>query len=123
MKKTDWPVTEDAVRPARLDGTCFYCYEPLGGQHKAECVMRTRTVMVEVIFQIMREVPEHWDEDNIEFGLNESSWCFDNILEDLQPGNGECLCNHAYGKYLREATEEDEKVWLESDKIAELSGD
>ena len=99
-------VTQDAVRPARPDGTCFYCREPLGGTHKAECVMRTRAVVVEMTVALIREVPVSWTAEDIEGSLNHSSWCASNVLDDIHEQDG-CLCHRAVFNYHSEATPED----------------
>jgi hypothetical protein len=40
MKRPDtWIVKPEDGRPARPDGTCFYCGEPIGGKHKYDCVI------------------------------------------------------------------------------------
>jgi hypothetical protein len=112
--KNDWPVVDGDVRPARMDGTCFYCSSPLGGQHREGCVIRTKTVVVAVTFTYIREVPEDWEPSMTEFHMNESSSCQDNLAEevgDLTPPEGyECICGHVTGTVVREATEEDEKT-------------
>lgn len=109
MRTAHQPVTLDDTRK-REDGRCFYCTAYVGEQHDAECVCRKRTVVCEIKLTIVREVPESWDEDMINFHMNGSSWCADNIVDELEKyteGEG-CLCPYFEGKYLREATEEDE---------------
>ena len=56
MTTTDDPVKPDDVRPARQDGTCFYCRAPLGSQHEAGCVIRRKTVVVDITMRLVREV-------------------------------------------------------------------
>lgn len=108
-RATDWPVVADDVRPARQDGTCFYCETPLGQQHAEGCVIRTRTVVVEVTLTLVRRVPEDWAPEMVDFHLNGSGWCGINIIKDLESLD-RCLCPHLAGKFLREATAEDEDL-------------
>lgn len=111
--KNEWPVVAEDVRPARPDGTCFYCRATLGGQHREGCVIRTRTVVVDVTFRIVRRVPEDWDAHMIEFHMNDSTSCADNlaneIIEMTDDVRGRCLCGLTTGKFVREASEEDER--------------
>lgn len=111
--KNDWPVVAGDVRPARPDGTCCYCCAPLGNQHRDGCVTRTRTVVVEVTFRYVKTVPEDWDGDMIEFHMNESSSCADSLASEvsaLANADGRCLCGQTVGKFIREATPEDEEA-------------
>lgn len=110
MKIKNQVVKPDDVRPARPDGTCFYCRASLGEEHKSDCVLREKTVVVDVTMRLVRRVPEHWDVSNIEYELNESSWCADNIVSEIKSVITEerCLCDRFSAKFIREATEEDE---------------
>lgn len=86
-------VTPDCERPNRMDGTCFYCYEPIGGLHKDDCVCFTKKVKVRAIIEYEIEVPNFWGKGNIEFHRNEGSWCSSNIIEELEAlDKKDCLC-------------------------------
>ena len=90
-------VTEKAQRPADMNGCCFYCQQPIGQPHKPDCVLISKTVKVRAIIEYKISVPSDWDEHAIEFHRNESSWCADNMireLEELRKGEGGCLCNY-----------------------------
>jgi hypothetical protein len=60
-------------------------------------------------------VPEDWDRDMIEFGMNDGSGCSDNLLGEIMEAAerrdrlDRCSCPVVTGKYVREATEEDEE--------------
>lgn len=43
--------------------------------------------------------------------MNEGSWCFDNVLEELNnlSNRAGCLCSFSNAEYIREATEDDEE--------------
>jgi hypothetical protein len=104
-------VTEDSVRKAGKQDECFYCNNKLGDLHKLDCVCRDKTVVVRATIEYVVKVPEFWDDYNIECHRNESSWCSDNIigeLEELEEKHG-CLCNFVNFEYVREATKEDEE--------------
>lgn len=56
-------------------------------------------------------VPVGWNEDLVEFWLNESSWCADNIISELesQAARMGCLCDTFSAEFVRDATPEDKK--------------
>lgn len=110
MNYDNWKVTEDDERPARPDGTCFYCKEPIGNEHKPDCVVRSRTVVIRFMVDVVVSVPENWDKTDIEFMYNEGSWCASNLVEMLKEKPG-CLCSCTEAEYVREATEADEENW------------
>lgn len=94
-KIDNWVVEKEDERPARMDGTCFYCKEPIGGRHKDDCVIpqKRMKIRMEVVFDVT--VPVCFTQENVEFRFNEGSWCKDNVLpvlEDLRKEAG-CLCN------------------------------
>jgi hypothetical protein len=123
MTRKDWPVVASDVRPARPNGTCFYCEVALGDQHDPGCVIRTRTVVVEHLIRVVREVPEHWSQKDVEFHFGDSSWCAGNLVDDLDglpdendvgagPHQRTCLCdNLVRTDLIGEATEEDEQLY------------
>lgn len=118
MTREDHIVKESDIRPARMDGTCFYCRAPLHTSHTFGCVIRSKTVMVEVTFQILKVVPEDWDKHMIEFSMNDSSSCCNNLVTNLSDQvermdmkEGSCMCYHTKGKFLRDATQEDEDTF------------
>lgn len=109
-------VREADVRPARADGTCFYCRAPLGAQHVQGCVIRSRTVVVRVEIDVVIAVPQDWTSESIDFHHNEGSWCSNNMLEQLgewaaadddcrRPA---CSCGAMTVTYQREADENDD---------------
>lgn len=51
-----------------------------------------RTVRITV--DLLMEFPKDWDDRLIEFHLNESSWCFDNLIDKLEQYSEEygCIC-------------------------------
>ena len=119
MKKSDWTVTADdeGIRPAGPKDECFYCQVKIGGQHGAECVIRKRTVIVELTIQVAVAVPEYWDDDAIEFRYNESSACKNGLIEDIvrmqerMRTAGNCLCSAGEVTFVREADAEDEECY------------
>ena len=106
MRKDSWIVNPDDVRPARLDGTCFYCRVPIGGEHKKGCVIRQRTVTIEMTIKFPISVPEDWDEESINFHRNNSTWCADNVLPELEreAKRSGCLCSVTVFRYLGESS-------------------
>ena len=87
-------VTGKAQRPANMNGRCFYCNQPIGGNHLDRCVLVQKKVRVRMIVEYEVNVPARWDRTNIEFHRNDGSWCSDNALEELRKLSKEngCLC-------------------------------
>lgn len=114
LKPHTFTVRPQDERPARRDGTCFYCGEPIGGTHKADCVIRTKTCVVNFTIQMVVPVPECWEKGIIEFHYNDGSWCADNLLtaiKNREANTGRCLCDITTASFVRDATEEDEKAF------------
>lgn len=95
-------VTEKAKRPAGRDGVCTYCQEPFGATHKSDCVLVQKKVTVRMIVEYEINVPASWDGDMIEFHRNESSWCADNALDELEGiiERDGCLCQACRFEYV-----------------------
>lgn len=123
IKPETFTVKPADERPARRDGTCFYCSEPIGARHSPTCVIPSKTVVVDVTFRMVRLVPADWNGHDVEFLLNDSSSCSSNVLNDLldvskrhreddtaEEGAG-CMCNAFAGVYVKEASEDDETVY------------
>lgn len=110
MQREDWTVTESSTRPAGQPDRCFYCGRLIGEQHKEDCVIRSKTVVIDFTFRTVLSVPEYWDEEQIDFRYNESSWCADNILSELVARSEEmgCNCNICEAKFIRAASDKDE---------------
>lgn len=119
MKRAGWPVTpESGPAPAGKPDECFYCRVKVGGEHAPDCVLRRRTVVCRVSVDLVRVVPEDWDGEMIEFQMNDSSSCADNLLQEVADlharldADGRCSCHLVEGRYLREADEDDEAATL-----------
>ncbi|WP_099467829.1 hypothetical protein [Konateibacter massiliensis] len=113
MKKEKWLVTESSTRPAGKPDRCFYCGQLIGEQHKEDCVIRSKTVVVDFTFRTVLSVPECWDEEQICLHYNDGSWCADNILSELD-GRSEkmgCNCDIYKAKFIRDADERDEEKY------------
>jgi hypothetical protein len=121
MRRDDWPVGQHGIGELAPpeNNVCRYCRQPRGEQHKEDCVIRGRTVVVRLTVEYVRQVPEDWDEEMINFHFNEGTHCIDNeilylrhqthVFEHEEGGSG-CYCSHSHGKYVREATEWDEQM-------------
>jgi len=111
IKQDTFVVKPDDERPARKDGTCFYCRQPIGEQHKPDCVIPQKTCVVDFTIRMVTSEPAHWTKKDIENHYNLGSWCFDNILRDIktwEDKTGRCLCLASKAEFVRDATEEDE---------------
>jgi len=122
MRVDSWKVTNDAVAPAGKPDECFCCNKKLGDEHKPDCVIRERTVVIDITFRMVRATPEDWDKEQIEFQLNNGRFCMDNILDELNDLSERlgCLCGVSEAELIREATPEDEKEYgISIEKIKE----
>lgn len=55
--------------------------------------MKTKNVRVVAEVEWSHEVPENWNDDDVLFHLNGSSWCSANFLERLKEQNPHlCIC-------------------------------
>ena len=97
-------VTAEHARPLGKPGECFYCKQPMGRPHGAECVIPTRRVRIRAVIEYERDVPANSGTSLILFGLNEGSSCADNELERMSEYGGKhgCLCDFATFEYLGE---------------------
>lgn len=82
LSETDIVRPEDE-RPAKPNGTCFYCSQTIGQPHRSDCVIVSKTVVITATIKLVVSVPRNWNAENIDFKYNESSWCADNLLEAL----------------------------------------
>lgn len=80
----DWVVRADDERPARPDGRCFYCSQPIGGTHLFDCVIPQRYARVRFTVEIDVLVPHHWSDDMVGYRYNDSTWCADNLPDLIQ---------------------------------------
>lgn len=93
---SDFVVTRDAMRPASDKERCFYCHEPIGGTHLDAGVLVKKRVKVRATVEYEIEAPAAWTDKDIEFHRNESSWCANNLigeLERLRCAATGCLCD------------------------------
>lgn len=114
IKENTYVVRPKDERPARPDGTCFYCGKPIGDRHADDCVIPQKTCVVDFTIRLVTSEPAYWGEGDIEFHYNGSSWCADNLLgylEEFQNNTGRCMCSLMDAKFIREATIEDE-TWF-----------
>lgn len=93
VKCTSWPVVlpdDDGIRPAGDPHRCFYCRQEVGEPHGRECV----TVLSKTRYGVFlnddrvgtwrREDPCSWTTHDREFHKNESSWCADNAMDEIE---------------------------------------
>lgn len=99
------------ARPFGRPDECFYCRAPMGAEHAVGCVIVSKSVVVEVTIQVVQRVPRDWTAEQVEFSLNESSSCADNILSDVGRWaaieRDGCSCGAVEGRFLRDATPKD----------------
>lgn len=123
MKRQFWKVIESDNRPAGPSDQCFYCRQPHGAQHKEDCGICQRTVVVRTTIERVIEVPEYFTLENIQFLLGEGTRCSDNEVQEIYDmakrldSAGGCSCRLITTEYVREATAEDEQAnaWPQND--------
>lgn len=94
---------EDERPVSKGSGACTYCQEKIGQPHKWECVIPQKWVTVRMTITMPMQFPRSWDKDNIEFKLNESSWCASNIVDELEELSKQVdLCNITEFEFLHE---------------------
>ena len=130
MNRDNWKVGDEGIRPNGERDRCFYCSRRVGEQHALDCVIRNKTVVVEVTCKVAIPVPEDWGREMIDFHYNESTYCIDNLLKTLEAfveslkrvaerdcgepkpdGMLFCLCDATSVSYVRDATDVDEAAW------------
>ena len=105
MTREDWPVVR--TTPNFIDG-CMHCRALKGEQHRFDCVARYRTVIVKATIEYIVSVPESWNKHDIEFHRNESSWCANNMVRELEKlCEHNCICHGTKIEYIRDATPDD----------------
>lgn len=133
MRQKSWLVQEKEVD--KITRVCVYCRQEIGREHKTDCVLRKKTVLVKVTFEMPVVVPEFWTPHQVEFHWNGSSSCCNNLIDDMQEifkqpdqeidGHktpvGACLCDSAFeAEFVREMDTDDENHWnfrLETDGV------
>jgi hypothetical protein len=96
-------VTEQAQRPADPDGRCYYCKQPIGSSHLSTCVLMKKTVKVRMTIEYDTDVPACWNADDVQFWLNESSFCVNDVLDELQANNDQaCLCGRTKLEFVQQ---------------------
>jgi hypothetical protein len=97
VKCKEWPIVlkdDDGIRPAGNADECFYCYRKVGEPHAQNCVCVTSVVKYRVYMNLgdgerevgtfQRHDPYFWNAHDCEFHKNESSWCADNALDNIE---------------------------------------
>ena len=103
---SDFVVTYAAMRPARMDGTCSYCDQPVGATHLDDCVLIKKRVVIRATIVYEVDEPNFWNKDDIERHRNASSWCASNAADEISRYADEigCLCGHAKFEYLADVS-------------------
>ena len=70
--------------------------------------MGRKTKIIATTITMPMDFPDDWDDNMIEFHLNESSWCFGNLLDMLneyaQQHNG-CICSLCEARVVKDEIE------------------
>lgn len=97
--------------PEKAKTHCFYCKCAVPN-HAEDCIVPSRTVVVEFTTRMVISMPQSFDESSINFSMNGSSACSSRYVDQLyretnQEENICHICSRTEMKYLREATQED----------------
>lgn len=100
-----WPLVDpkdDGIRPAGRPNECFYCNRKVGQRHGPECVIVTKVVKIRITLEYPVTVPHFWDESQINFHRNESSWCADNAIREIEAHaeKSGCLCGELKTEFV-----------------------
>ncbi len=88
-------VTADSgPRPYGSPIECFFCHQQIGQLHKSGCAIdvQYKTVQLKIFWpdgelEFEDRVQKHWNDEDIVFRFNWSTWCTLNVLDN-------CLCGH-----------------------------
>ena len=97
-------IDDDGIRPAGNPDKCFYCQQKVGTPHKQECVAVHKKIKAKYTFEIEVEIPFHWSPQDFEFHRNESSWCANNAVRDINEliknEDAPCLCDKFEAEWI-----------------------
>ena len=64
--------------------------------------MHEKERIIRITIDLPMKFSTDWDDNLIEFHLNESSWCFDNLIDQLEQYSEEhgCICKICSAKVL-----------------------
>lgn len=70
----------------------------------------TKKVRVRLTVEYEVEVPADWDKEMVEFHRNESSWCANNLISELDEifdheDGSSCMCHAAHFEYIGEVSQ------------------
>lgn len=92
---------DDGIRLAGKPDECFYCRQKIGFPHLEYCVIVEKRVKINFIVTLEIDVPHSWNEKDIEFRFNGSSWCADNLIHMMDKASiGGCLCGRVRAEYI-----------------------
>lgn len=105
----NWPLVDPddhGIRPAGKPDACFYCSSVVGTEHARDCVIVTKRVKVRYTLEIEVDVPYAWNKEFFEFHRNESSWCADNVVDEITAyverldSEGGCVCDNFKAEFI-----------------------
>lgn len=78
----------------------------------------TQTRTVKISIDLPMDFPADWDDDMINFHLNDSSWCWSNIIDDIKEyaeSSSGCICRICSGQVMsKEEQDAREKLGAKS---------
>jgi len=101
--RSAWPLVDpndDGIRPAGPPDACFYCGQQVGQPHGATCVIVEKVVRLRYTFEVDVKVPHHWTKADVEFHRNESSWCANNAVDEIEAQDGNCFCERFSAEFV-----------------------
>ena len=86
---SDIEVLPQDERPARRDGKCFYCYEPLRGRHRVNCAVLAQTVVIRYVVTVTTDIWAGVDKEMWESSWDPEEGCDDLLEAALRFADGE----------------------------------
>jgi len=104
--QTVWPKVvknDDGIRPAGNPDQCFYCKSKIGEEHRTDCCIVTKKVLINYCIVVEIDVPHYKSAEQIEFHRNSGTWCANNLIDELQQIKEEkgCLCLATTAKFIK----------------------
>ncbi|HEX3162352.1 MAG TPA: hypothetical protein VHQ92_07220 [Pseudolabrys sp.] len=117
MKRPNWLVADGWIDPNGSPDHCSFCREEMGREHRDNCPARSRTVVMNLSYNIVVRVGEAWSINDLEIGFRQicADKHVDFLVACINRPESDCLCKDTKVTFVREATAEDETrqaLWI-----------
>lgn len=79
---------------------CSHCVATIGQLHDDECPRYRKNVVIKLEVLCLIDVPNSWNDHEVEFYYNDSSSCLNNLYNDIEAAksridlDGSCMCGY-----------------------------